>query len=324
MDRNRGLVCAYLFDGNGAGREIAWEDLGLWQPETETLWLHFEREAEDTERWLDEESGIAELACEALISDESSPRVAHFGDALLIALRGVNTNPGADAEDLVSVRVWAEARRIITVRRRPLVAIKDIRADLEAGRGPVDTGQFLTELANKLVERMGAVINDLEDEVDALEDSSLTTQLPEFRTGLNELRRTIIALRRYLSPQREALSRLQEERVPWLSSDHRVRLRESAFYTIHLVDDLNAVRDRTAVLQDELKSLLSDQMNRTMFLLALVSTILLPLSFVTGLLGINVGGIPGADYPWAFVMVAALLLVLGMVEVWVLRRLKWI
>jgi zinc transporter len=109
-----------------------------------------------------------------------------------------------------------------------------------------------------------------------------------------------------------------------LDTAQRSRMREVADRTMRHVEDLDAVRDRTAVLQDELTTQMSEQMNRTMYLLTVVATVMLPLGFVTGLLGVNVGGIPGADTPWAFAALCAILAVLVAVEVVLLRRLRWV
>ena len=81
-------------------------------------------------------------------------------------------------------------------------------------------------------------------------------------------------------------------------------------------------RERAAVTQDEVNNRLSHQMNRTVYLLTLVATMLLPLNLITGVLGINVGGIPGADNRWGFSIVVALLAALGMTMLWLLRRFK--
>ncbi len=104
----------------------------------------------------------------------------------------------------------------------------------------------------------------------------------------------------------------------------RGRLREVSDRTMPHVEDLDAVRDRTAVLQDELTTQMSEQMNRTMYLLTVVATVMLPLGFVTGLLGVNVAGIPGANSPWAFGALCAILVLLVAFEVVILRRLRWI
>ena len=77
-------------------------------------------------------------------------------------------------------------------------------------------------------------------------------------------------------------------------------------------------------MQDELTNRLSEQMNRTMYLLTIVASIFLPLGFITGLLGVNVGGIPGTEEPMGFLALCGLLLLLGLVEYWLFKRLKWI
>ncbi|MFC1356909.1 MAG: hypothetical protein G8D58_09745 [gamma proteobacterium symbiont of Phacoides pectinatus] len=74
-------------------------------------------------------------------------------------------------------------------------------------------------------------------------------------------------------------------------------MREIADHTLLFLEDLDAARERASVTQEELLHHLSEQAERRMFLLAVITTVFLPLSFVTGLLGINVGGIPGADEP---------------------------
>ena len=120
------------------------------------------------------------------------------------------------------------------------------------------------------------------------------------------------------------MTRLALEQASCLLGEHRALLREIGDRTTRLVEDLDAARERAGVVQDELNSLISEEMNRTMYLLTVVAAVLLPPSLITGLLGINVGGIPGTDHPLAFVMVIAVIVVLALVEVLILRRLRWI
>jgi len=131
-------------------------------------------------------------------------------------------------------------------------------------------------------------------------------------------------LRRYLSPQRDVIARLPLEQASWLSKSHKAYLREIADRTLRYAEDLDSARERAAVTQDELNNRLSEQINRTMYVLTVVAAVLLPPSLVTGLFGINVGGMPGTENTWSFAIVAVGLVVLGLVEVILLRRLKWI
>jgi Mg2+ and Co2+ transporters len=125
-----------------------------------------------------------------------------------------------------------------------------------------------------------------------VEDQIFEHHATQARQTLGDLRRQAIALRRYLGPQREALSRLVTEQVPWMSTDDHFRIRETADELIRHIEDLDAVRERAALAHEEFVNHFSEQLNQRMFLLSVVTVIFMPLGFLTGLFGINVGGIP--------------------------------
>jgi zinc transporter len=324
MAAEDGLICAYLLDGRGGGQEIGWPAIRAWSPEQGLLWVHLDRIGSQTLRWLHEASGLEPLMRDALLTEEVRPRELAVDDALLVILRGVNLNPGADPADMVGVRIWLEPDRIVSLRHRPLMAVSELRTALAEQRGPHGPGQFLAMLSAGLIARVGPVVDELVDRADRLEDEVLTAESGAMRGALGALRREAIALRRYLAPQREVMVRLSLSQAPWLRAEDRARLREVGDRTTRFVEDLDAARERAAVLQDELNTRLSDQMNRTMYVLTVVATVLLPPSLITGLLGINVGGVPGTETAGAFWIVIALLLVLALAEIVLLRRLKWI
>ena len=324
MPPEGGLVCAYLLDGRGGGREIGWPEIKTWRAEERLLWVHLDRAGAEAARWLREDSGLDPLIVRTLLAEDVRPRQLRIGEGLLVTLRGVNLNPGADPEDMVAVRIWLEPTRIVTVRHRRLMAVSDLREVLAAGCGPTCAGAFLVMLSDRLIERMGPVIDELIDEVDRLEDAVVSAHSAKLRGDLARVRREAISLRRYLAPQREVMARLAMEQTSCLAPDHRGLLREISDRTTRFVEDLDAARERAGVVQDELNSLISDQMNRTMYLLTVVAAVLLPPSLLTGLLGINVGGIPGADNPLSFLIVIAIIAFIAIVEVVILRRLKWI
>ena len=324
MSESDGLIAACVLDGRGGGLELDWPGIRDWTAEDGILWVHLERTGDEAVNWLQQESGIDPVFCDALLAEEVRPRSLQVQENMLVVLRGVNLNPGADPEDMVGVRIWIEPRRIISLRQRRLMAVNDIREALAAGRGPSGPGDFLVQLADRLIDRMGPVITDLDDEVDQLESDVVTVHSAELRSKLGDVRHTAIGLRRYLAPQREVISRLPAEQLPWLKTDHRMLLREIADRTARYVEDLDAARERAAVIQDELNNRISDQMNRTMYLLTVVAAILLPPSLLTGLFGVNVGGMPGVQSEWGFTTILLLIIVLAAAEFVLLRRLKWI
>lgn len=319
MNEGSGLVCAYEFDGSGGGRGLGWSEIRERTEKGRWLWVHLQRGGVQTEAWLRQQAQVDQLVCDALLAKETRPRSGSLHKGLLLILRGVNLNPGADPEDMVSIRLWIEERRVISVRVRQLMAIQDIRSRVPRGVAPATPGDFLAQLAEALVERMGPVIDGLEGRIDGVEEAMDTGTSTVLRDTIASLRRQAIILRRYLAPQRDVMGRLLTE-TSVLGERNRLALRETADQITRYVEDLDAARERANVTQDELRNRLAEQMNKTMYMLSVVAGIFLPLGLITGLLGINVGGIPGAETPWAFAFVTGLLTALGLTQAAVFRR----
>lgn len=330
MSEHPELICAYLLDGKGHGEPLDWSQVNGWTPDLGNIWVHLDCTFENTDSWLREHSGLNTFVIDGLLASETRPRCDWYDDGIMIILRGVNLNPGAEPDDMVSIRIWIDENRIISTRLRPLMAVEDIRQQLAAGKGPVSTGHLVARLAASLTERMGPTIEDLSDQVADLEDQLIGVEdgeqldLREARYKLVNYRRLAISLRRYIAPQRDALNRLSQLEETWLNDRVQGRVRETVDRVTRITEELDEVRERSAVIQDELLSRISQRMERTMYVLTVVATIMLPLGFLTGLLGINVGGIPGAENPLAFWAVCVGLALLVAIEVWILRSFKWI
>jgi zinc transporter len=313
MSEHPELICAYVLDGEGHGDPVEWSGVNDWTPGQGTIWVHLDGTHENTEAWLRQHSGLDTFVIDGLLASETRPRCDWYEDGIVLIMRGVNLNPGAEPEDMVSARIWIDEHRVISTQLRRVMAVEDIREQLTAGKGPVSTGHLVARLAACLTERMGPIIEDVGDQVADLEDhlikvdGSKQPDLREVRHKLVELRRVTISLRRYITPQRDALNRLSQMEDSWLDGRVRGRLRETVDRVTRITEELDEVRERSAVVQDELMNRISQRMEKTMYVLTVVATIMLPLGFFTGLLGINVGGIPGAE-----------------TRVWLFKWLKWL
>ncbi|MBW2197835.1 MAG: zinc transporter ZntB [Deltaproteobacteria bacterium] len=320
---NKSSALAYLLDGNGGTRTVDTNEIAAWTPQDGNLWVHLNYNNSEEIKWLTDSSALEPLVVEALLAEETRPRTTVIGDGLLIALRGVNLNPGADPEDMVSIRLWVDSTRIVTTRKRELISVTDLINQFNTKKGPCNSAEFLVELVDRLIWRMSETVDQFEDRVAELEEMVLAVDSSSLRYELATLRRQAISIRRYLAPEREALSRLIIEKVSWLDDGSRLQLREVNDRLIRHIEDIDAVRERAAVTQEELQSRLSEQMNSRMYVLSVVAAIFLPLGFLTGLLGVNVGGIPGTDYPMAFLVFTGMLVVVVVLQVLLFRWKKW-
>jgi zinc transporter len=243
---------------------------------------------------------------------------------LLVILRGVNMNPGAEPDDLISVRIWIEPHRVITLRQLRFKTLAELRAAAQAGRAPDTTGGLLARIAIGLASRIGPSVDNLELMLDDIEAAMLDVDddSPSTRSKLAEIRRQSITLRRHLVPQRQAMQQLSLLEHPVLSRGDRTLLRTAAEQVARSVDGLEEVRDRSAVTQDELRARHEARVGRTVYMLTLVATIALPLGLITGLLGINVGGMPMADSNLGFAVVCGLMVLIAVGEVYIFKKMR--
>lgn len=286
-------------------------------------WLHFDYTLDATRDYLENHSDLNPVVISALLSEETRPRATMLENGLLISLRGVNLAPNSDPEDMVSIRLWVTPQRVVSTRHRKLLSAGDIALELEAGRGPKSPNELVVQLTSLLISRMNHTIEEIEEKVSVIEEGVLGNNGNELRNDIADLRRQIISLRRYLSPQKEAMNQLLSEKISLFSPQDRVLLRETTDHLTRLLEDLDSVRESAAVTQEELSNGLAEQMNNRMYVLSIVSAVFLPLGFLTGLLGINVGGIPGSDNPTAFTLFVVMLVALISLQVWYFKRNKW-
>lgn len=322
-----GLVHALVLDGKGGARSIARTELDDLQLQAhESLWLHWDRSHPQTQTWLRKSSGLNEFTCDLLLEENTRPRLLPLPDSeLLLFLRGVNLNPGAEPEDMVSVRIFASAQRVISLRLRPLRATDELLAQLAEGKGPKTASelilylaQFLTNKVQDLVTCLSEIADEEEEKMDA--DERYT---PEHGSVLH-IRRRAAGLKRFLAPQRDIFGQLTRIKLPWFVDDDADYWNELNNSLTRYLEELELTRERVGLVLEAEDRRLSVRMNRTMYRFGIITCIFLPMSFFTGLLGINVGGIPFAESPYGFLIACLTVLAMALGQWWLFRRLRWV
>lgn len=306
-----GLICAYELDGRGGARALGWNELTGPAPQAAVRWVHLDFTHARARDWLWDESGIEPMVVEAMLEEDIRPRSLQAGDGVLTILRGVNLNPGSEAEDMVSIRLWLEPGRIVSTRRRRLMSVRRLEEALQTGQGPTGAGSFLAELLGHLDDRIGEVVDAIDESIEQAETLMAASGARTYRGEFGSLRRKTARIRRYLAPQREALDRLSRMQGTLFTTADLAELQEATNRMTLYVEDLDLARERAMVAQEEMLSALAAEQNTKMYLLSLVAAVFLPLSFLTGLMGMNVAGLPGTENPAAFALLVALMLGIG-------------
>ena len=290
-------------------------------------WVHLDADDPEAKTWLETElSFLDPFIIAALTAEETRPRVTKIGEGLLLILRGMNFNEGEADEDMVSVRLYADAERIISLTRRPVRSVSEIANGLAVNFEPKTSGQFLQMLVYGLTKRVDTAVAGVDDQMDETERLFVDehdTGEHDYRRDLSIIRMKAIKIRRHLAPQREALFELKASDVAWLKDIDKRSIFESYNRTVRAVEELDAVRERAQIIKDEISSGLSEKLNRNTYVLSLIAAIFLPLGFLTGLFGINIGGLPGIESVHAFWIFCISMILLVAIQIVVFKKYKW-
>jgi zinc transporter len=285
--------------------------------------LHFDYSHPSILKTLDE-LGLPNRVIESLTRVDTRPRTAILEDGILVLLRGVNMNPGADPEDMVSLRLWITPEFLITVRQRRLFAVQEVGGLIGKGEGPKNIPDLVTLIIEHLADRIARFVDELEDRLERFEDAVETESPQQIRPKVSAVRRQTAAVRRFLSPQRDALDTLYRDSKRFLSEDVAFSVREQADRIARYVEDLDLVRERALVVQEELINRIAQEQNARMYVLSLVAAIFLPITFITGLFGMNVAGLPGLEDSKAFTVVAGAMVLVSIGTIVVFKYRKWL
>ncbi|MDN5508123.1 MAG: zinc transporter ZntB, partial [Pseudomonas sp.] len=232
---------------------------------------------------------------------------------------------GAEPEDMVSVRIFAAANRVISLRLRPLRATDELLVQLADGKGPKTASelilymaQYLTNKVQDLVAGLSEIVDSEEEKLDA--DERYT---PEHGSVL-QIRRRAAGLKRFLAPQRDIFAQLTRIKLAWFCDDDADYWNELHNSLTRYLEELELARERVGLVLEAEDRRLSLRMNRTMYRFGIITGIFLPMSFLTGLLGINVGGIPFSASPYGFMIACLLMVSVALGQWWLFRRLRWV
>ncbi len=309
-------VLALQFDGQGKCNKIA----AASPLPKEQCWLHLDYSVASCQEWISKTSALPDVVRESLLGESTRPKLVKVNGGLLLTLRGINHNQGQRPDQMVSIRFFINADLIVSTRRRRVYAIEQIVRDLRQGTGPQSCADWLVDVCENLAEQTGDFVDELLERIVRLEDHILDQKLPD-RRELVDIRRQLIVLRRYLAPQRDVYARLANEKITWIQPEDQRHLQDIADRMGRWLEDLDASIARTSLLADEMNAMIAESMNRRSYTMSVFAMVFLPLSFLTGLFGVNLGGIPGAASPSAF-LIFCLLLGGGTLIVMLLLRLR--
>ena len=272
------------------------------------LWLHFNLSHAGAERWLREHAALDDNFFEALTEGSRSTRIERVDESVFAVLNDVTYDFAFEASHVATMWISAREHLLVTARRSPLRSVDRLRAAVSRGQHPLDSAATLLDhLLREQADELQGIARKASERVDEIEDRLLAGRTEKLGAELAQLRRMSVRLQRLLAPEPNALFRMLANAPAWLREADRQSLRQASEEFAVVMRDISALQERTKLLQEESAARVAEQNNRSLFILTMVTVLALPINLISGLLGMNVGGIPLRDHGLGFWIVVAVI-----------------
>jgi zinc transporter len=314
---NEGLICAFELSPT-APRGC---DILTRVPTEAPVWMHLNLSDSRALRWLEQRAELPPAAQEMFLDPDSRIRVQVLRDGLVAVLGDLHHDFKGEPEGFGVMRIFVDARRMITARSHPLKSSDQLRRELVAGDVETSTPIALFEhYLTVLSETFGKVIAQLADQTDDIEEEVLAGEWKSKGPSLGKMRRLLARLRRHIGANRVALGPVPGRLPDFHSPEQRQTLRQAIEPLDALAQDLDLVQERSRLLQEEVAGRVGEATNRSLFVLSVVTTTLLPITLITGIFGMNVGGLPWVRSESGFWWVMGVIVAAVVAVVVLLRR----
>lgn len=319
-DRN-GLICGFTLNATQKAKPLA-----LYAADKhnavpiEPHWLHFNLADTRATNWINACALIPEDARELLLDSDAHIRSENFDQSIALIIGDLFHDFKDDPEDLGVLRLYLDNERLITGRGHPLKSVDRLRHELFEGMIIPNSMDLFARLIYDIGDSMHHVIKNLNNRVDDAEDQILAGHLQNQGSKLGQMRRLLARLRRHLSANRQAMQHALPHIARW--SQHDIsELRQAVEHMESTIQDLELVQERTRLLQEEIAGRMGEATNRNLYVLSMVTVILLPINLITGIFGMNTGGLPwGEDDPSGFWWVIFFMIIAVITSLTILHR----
>jgi magnesium transporter len=255
------------------------------------LWVDFVGEPSETSLPILEDFKFHPLAIEDALLETHSPKLDDWGDYLYIVLNYMNTEQKGDTWDteVDELDIFLGENYIITHHDFPIAAVEETWAACDRDERTVQGGpdHLLYKIADYLVAQYMPAVEKIDDAIDQIEDQVFNRPEPRTLEKLFALKRILLAMRRIIIPQREVLNKLARDDYKVIDPRDRIFFRDIYDHLVRLHDLNESLRDLVGGALDTYLSVINNRMNEIMKTLTVITTIFMPLTFVTGFFGMN-------------------------------------
>lgn len=300
----------------------------LLKDESAVIWIDMESPTADDEQILLDVFKFHPLTVEDCRENRHYPKIEEFDGYIYFIVHGVTADISPDRFNTIELDGFLGPNYVITYHHAMFRSINNVKqllrtTPIACQRGPAF---LLHQILDQIVDFYSPVLDDFDDRIDRLEQDIFALKRPnsEILTDIMALKRSVLRLRRISGKQMDILHRMSRGEFVLIPNDMRPFYRDVYDHLIRVVDLSESYRDLISGSLDAYLSVVSNRMNEIMKVLTIFSAIMLPLTFIAGVYGMNFDNMPELHSRYGYFAVIVVMLVVAVGMLMFFKRRGWI
>jgi len=303
------------------------EDCFVFKAQPTVTWIHIVGLHQlDTLEKLGACYGFHPLVLEDILSDQR-PKVEDYDDYIFIVLKTLYYQEEEAELEADQISIILGPNYVVSFKEKEGDILRLVRDRLRTGKGRIrrmGPDYLAYSMIDTIVDHYFTIAEKLGEMFEEVEDAVVIKPEPETLPAIYNLKRNMLFLRKSVWPLREAISHLQRTESHLISETTKIYLRDVYDHTIQIIENIETLRDMSSSLLDTYISSLSNRLNDVIKLLTIISTIFIPLTFISGVYGMNFEHMPLLQSAWGYPVTVAFMAVVAGVMLSYFKRKKWI
>ena len=269
---------------------------------------------------------IHPLVLEDIANTGQRPKMEDFDEYIFVVLRMLSFEVKEKETKTEQVSLIFGRGFVISFQEMEGDVFDNIRDRLRSNKGRIrkmGADYLAYALVDAIVDNYFIILENLGETIEDIEDKLVTNPSTETLRTIHDLKREMVFLRKSVWPLREVISRLETSESLLINKSTRIYLRDVYDHTIQIMDSVETFRDMLSGMLDIYLSSVSNRLNEVMKVLTVIATIFIPLTFLTGIYGMNFRYMPELDLTWSYPAILTLMFTIALVMVVYFKRRKW-
>jgi len=291
------------------------------------LWLNIENPTEQDMQFLQDRFNFHPLAIEDCMATIQRPKIDKYDGYVFIVLHAASLAAHKDKATSLEVDIFIGHNYIVTIHMKPIKSINSSRDRCIKNPGIMakGAGYLFYSIADALVDNYFPILDKLDTDIDNMEQMMFGEHSAENINKILNLKETVLTLRRFIGPQREVVNLLSRgDHQPFIESDMSIYFRDIADLLARISDTLDAYRDVLSNILDGYTSIASNRLNEVMKVLTVIATIMMPLTLISGIYGMNFRHMPELQWKYGYAVTLILMVAIGSGMLIYFKHKKWL